>query len=505
MTRTRNSIKNMTVALLMGFLVIIVNFIAQRFFLNTLGLEYLGLNALFTNVIAMLSVAELGLGAAVVYHLYKPLKERNTDKVSSIMIFYKKGYRLIALTVFVLGLLVIPFLPLIVGDNSIQVNIVAVYLLFVINVAVSYLLSYKRSVLYADQKNYIINIVHMIAVVLVNALQIWALVATGNYYLYLILKIIMTIAENAVLTAIVNRQYDLDSKAAALDSATKKDIFTKIKGLFYHKLGDFFVLGSSNIIISVFLGIATVGLYSNYLLIQTAITSLFSQITTAIKASVGNLLVDANKAASFVVFQRLQFANQILAILVVSVFFVASGSFITLWLGEQFVLGLGVVIALSLNIYLILVRAVFGNFKEAAGIFYEDRFVPLVESAINVIASIILIQFIGLAGAFIGTALSSLALHAYSYPKYVYKGVLGRSYREYAVNVIRNFIIAFVVIALTYCLSELVHVDSRLLQLISDTTIAVIVPSILLWVLYRKTDEYAYFKNLLKKMIQKLF
>jgi O-antigen/teichoic acid export membrane protein len=491
----------MLVALSMGLLIIIINFVTQRFFLDSLGLEYLGLNGLFTNVIAMLSVVELGLGAAVIYHLYKPLRDNDQKLVSSLMTFYKKGYRLIALIIFIIGILFMPFLPLVIGENSIGSSVSIIYLLFIMNVTVSYLLSYKRSILYADQKNYLINIVHMAMVVIFNALQIWALLATSNYYLYLVIKIVMTISENLLITTIVNRKYHFNSGEVSLDSDIKKDIFKKIKGLFYHKMGDFLVLGSSNIIISVILGIATVGLYSNYLLIQMAITSLFSQLTTAIKASVGNLLVDSNKEASGLVFRRLQFANQALAVLVVSVFFVVSAPFVTVWLGAEYVLGFGVVAALSLNIYLILVRAVFGNFKDAAGIFYEDRYVPLVESAINIILSIIFVHFLGLAGAFIGTAISSLALHAYSYPKYVYKGVLGRSYAEYLLLMIKNGIIAISAVSLTYFISSFVSTDSDILKLIFNALIAVSVPCVILWIVYRKSDEYKYFKLLLAKII----
>jgi len=500
--RTKNSLKNIVVSLILGFVAIVVSFIAQKFFVDTLGLEYLGLNALFTNIITMLSVVELGLGVAVVYHLYGPIKDKDVDKISSLMLFYKKSYRIIALAVFLLGLAVLPFLPLIVGENSIQVNIPIVYLLFVVSVAVSYLLTYKRSILYADQKNYVVSLVHLIAIVVLNGLQIGVLLATQNYYLYLVLKIVMTIIENIVISVLVDRRYEINSHAQPLDAITKKDIFTKIKGLLYHKVGDFFVLGSTNIIISVLLGIKAVGLYSNYLLIQTALSVLFNQLSTALTASIGNLLLGDSKKEHFAVFLKLQFAMHSLAVICVSVFFVASASFITLWIGADYLFPIGVLAALTLNVYLLLIRATFNNFKSAAGIFYEDRFVPIFESVINIVASIVLIHFMGIAGAFIGTALSSLALHGYSYPKYVYKGIFGRSYSEYVLHVVKNLVVAVIAVSLAYTVSNLVNLPSLFLQMISDGAIAVLVPSFVLWVIYRKTDEYDYFKQLLAKIIK---
>lgn len=500
--RTKNSLRNMIVSLALGFIAIIINFIAQKFFVDTLGVEYLGLNGLFTNIIAMLSVVELGLGVAVVYHLYKPLQENDEEKISSIMMFYKKGYRIIAFIVLCLGLIVLPFLPHIVGQNSLTVSIPLVYMLFLLNVVVSYLFSFKRLILYADQKNYLINIVHIIAIVVLNALQIWVLIATRDYYLYLILKVLMTLIENMVINAIVDRKYKLHENAV-LDQETRSDIFIKIKGLIYHRLGEFLVLGSTNIIISILLGIKIVGLYSNYFLIQTALTMMFSQMSTALTASVGNLLLSKNKLEHYKAFRRLYFINQVLAVISVAIFIVASNSFIIWWLGEGFTFSFGIVAALALNIYLMLVRSVFGNFKQAAGIFYEDRYVPLIESAINIVASIALIQFMGLAGAFIGTALSSMALHCYSYPKFVYKGIFGRGYREYAGLVLRNLIVAVFTVSAAYFAAHAITFGSQLLQLVSDVTIAVFIPAIILWIIYRKSEEYTYFIDLIAKILRK--
>lgn len=500
--RTKNSIRNIIVSLALGFAVIIINFVAQKIFIDTLGIEYAGLNGLFTNMVSMLAIAELGLGAAIVYHLYEPLHKNDVPRVSAVMRFYRTGYRLVALGILVFGSLLIPFLPMITG-GGVSVNITVVYMLFIANAVSSYLLSYKRSLLYADQKNYIINTIHLVALVVLNALQAWVLIATQNYYLYLVLKVVFTVLENLIISHVVDRRYALDAHSEPMSKELRADIFTKMKGLVFHKVGEFAVLGSTNIIISSSLGLAAVGLYSNYLIIQTAMTALFSQISTAIKASVGNLLVDVGGEKSFAVFNRLQFANQALAVLATSVFFVASGSFITLWLGEEFVFGVGVVAALALNIYLILIRAVIGNFKDAAGVFYEDRYVPLVESAINIVASIVLIQFMGIAGAFIGTALSSLALHAYSYPKYVYKGIFGRTYREYVVKIVSNFTVALVAIGGAYFVSTLIRVDSQWIQLLSDVIVAIIVPALLFWVIYHRTHEYGYFKNLAFKILRR--
>jgi O-antigen/teichoic acid export membrane protein len=275
-------------------LAIIIGLVAQRVFINTLGTEYLGINGLFTSIVSMLALAELGLGSAIYYHLYKPVAKNDSTKVRSIIDFYKKGYRLIAAAVFVLGLLFVPFLSAIVGNVNISESIYVIYLLFLFDVVASYLLIYKRAVLYVDQNSHIISSVHLVYLILLNALQIAILILTGNFYLYLIIKIVMRLAENVVLTHISNKKYPYlkGATTAKLDATTKADIYKKVRGLSYHKVASYIVMGTDNIIISVFLGVAVVGLYSNYLLVTTAILMLMGQAFTAITASVGNLLVD---------------------------------------------------------------------------------------------------------------------------------------------------------------------------------------------------------------------
>ena len=272
--RTKNSIKNIIVALILNLMSIIIGLISQKVFISSLGTEYLGINGLFTNIISMLGIVELGLGSAIIYNLYKPVADNNKEQIKSLMHFYKISYRIIAIIVMFIGLLIIPFLELIVKDANISENLIIIYLLFLTDIVCSYLLTYKRSILYAYQKNYIINIVHIGYLLCMNLFQILILIYTKNYYLFLIIKIAARIVENVILTKIANKLYPilLEKDVTLLDAKTKDDIFTKIKALLLHKIGGFVVLGSDNIIISAFLGIKTVGLYSNYSMIINAVT-----------------------------------------------------------------------------------------------------------------------------------------------------------------------------------------------------------------------------------------
>ncbi|HBC83894.1 MAG TPA: hypothetical protein DCZ30_00065, partial [Clostridiales bacterium] len=413
--RKKNSLKNMIGSVLSNVLTIIVGVIAQAVFLKNLGTEFLGLNGLFTNIISMLAIVELGIGNAIIYNLYKPLANNNIEAIKSLMAFYKKSYRIIASLVSIIGIAIIPFLSYFVETVEVSVNINLIYLLFLIEVVCSYLLSYKRSILFADQKNYIINYIHIGYTIVLNILQILILIITKNYYLYLIIKIIMRILENIIITLYVNKKYDYlkDDDCAKLNNDTEKDIFKKVKALFFHKVGTFIINGTDNLIISKMISLAVVGLYSNYYMIINAVQTVFKQIIQATTASVGNLLITEDKNKCFDIFKKIRFLNFWVACFSSISVLIVMDSFIIIWLGKEYILPEIVLFALVFNLYQKLMRNVYMSFKEAAGIFHEDRFIPIIEAILNIFFSIVLCRIIGLAGVFLGTIISGLCLWCY--------------------------------------------------------------------------------------------
>ena len=504
--RTRSTVRNGIFALFVSTASILIGLIAQRVFIYALGTEYLGINGLFSSIISMLALVELGLGSAIYYHLYKPVAKNDTGKVRSIIDFYKKGYRLIALAVFALGLLFLPFLSAIVGNVNISESIYVIYLLFLFDVVASYLLTYKRAVLYVDQNSHIISSVHLAYLLVLNALQIAILILTGNFYLYLIIKIVMRLAENVVLTMISNKKYPYlkGATTAKLDAVTKADIYKKVRGLSYHKVSSYIVLGTDNIIISLFLGVAVVGLYSNYLLVTTAILMLMGQAFTAITASVGNLLVDNNTAKSYGVYKKIRFINFWLACFATTSILVIMNSFITLWIGSQYLLPIGVLVAICLNLYLTMIRSSMGSFKEAGGIFHEDRFVPVVESIANLVFSIVFLKLFGLAGVFLGTACSTLILHLYSYPKFVNKPLFKASNADYYIDFAFKLAVILMISTATFVVSRAVPISSTVYQFIFNVVLCLILPNALLYLVFRNYDELKYYRELAYKSLKSI-
>lgn len=503
--KTENSIRNSFWALLSNIVGILIGLISQNIFLKILNVEYLGINGLFSNIISILGIVELGIGSAIIYNLYKPLSENNITIIKELMNFYKKSYHIIGVVVFFIGILIIPFLNFFVGEVSIDVNIEFVYFLFLLDIVLSYFLSYKRAILQADQKNYIINICHIIYLVAMNTSQLLLLYLTKNYYLYLIVKVIFRLLENVVITIIANNKYSYlkDKNTKKLNSEIKQDIISKVKALFFHKIGTFVVVGTDNIIISKFLGVVSVGLYSNYNLIINSVTKLFSQMLYGVSASIGQLLTENNSVKNYEIFKKLRFINFCIAMLSAICICTIIQPFIVIWLGEEFLLPYSVVIVLSIKVFLELMTNCYLIYKETAGIFKEDQFVPIIQSIINIVISIILVNKLELLGVFLGTIFSSFTYWLYSYPKFIYKNLFKRNYIQYIRENGKYLFIFIFTLAISILLSSTVITNNSYFNFIINVLIGCITTSLSILIIFRKSDELKFVKNIIVSIVMK--
>lgn len=503
--RTNYSIKNSITAFVSNGIAFLVAFIAQAIFIKLLGAEYLGINGLFTNILSMLSIFELGIGNAIVYNLYKPIAKKDNKKIASLMNFYKKAYYYIIGLITFFGVCLIPFLKYIVTDVTVDINIYYVYILFLLSTVSSYIMAYRRNLIIANQENYIVNIVHMSYLIILNIIQLLLLYITKNYYLYLITKILCLLLENISLYYIAGKKYKsvFDLKNEKIDKDVEKDIFSRVKALFFHKLATILVISTDNIIISKFFGIVTVGICSNYTTITNAITTLFSQVISALTPSVGNLLVSDNSEKKYIIFDRVRFINSWISIFTSTCILVIVQPFIVVWIGKEYLLSISTVIVITFNFFQKMQRNTYSTFKDSAGIWREDKYVPLLESILNIFFSIVCLKIFGLAGVYLGTIISGLVLWCYSYPKFVYKRLFNRSYFKYCIETIR-YILNFVFIALiTYMIASLIQIDNFLLKVTINAIICLIIPNLALLLLYNKNPNFIYFKNLFFSLLKK--
>ena len=493
--RTEYSIKNSLTQFITNIITILFLFIGQTIFIKILGVEYSGLNGLFTNILTVLNLFELGIGSSITYNLYKYVKEDNKETIKSIMYFYKKSYNYIAILTLIIGLSITPFTKYIVKDITVDINIYLIYILFLLTTVSTYILSYKRNLIIANQKNYILNIIQITYIIILNIIQILILFITKNYYLYLIIKIICILIENVTINIKANKLYPFlkEKNIKPIKKEIKDNIINRVKALIIHKTSGAVTNGTDNILISAFLGITTTGLYTSYNYIITSVKKLFGNIIQTTTPSIGNLLTENDKEKNYQTFKKIRFLNYWITIFTSTSLLLITEPFIKIWLGKNYILPSTVLIVLVINYFQTMMRTSYSTFKDAAGIWIEDKYIPILQLSINLISSIILLKIIGLPGVFIGTILSSLVLWCYSYPKFVYKKLFNRQIKNYIKETITHIIIFIFIISLSFTLNKYSN------NIIISIIISITIPNIILLIIYRKNEEFKYYKNLILK------
>lgn len=499
--RKKNSIFNMIGSLSSYFIATIFTLITQACLLKTLGIEYNGVNGLFTNIITMLSVAELGIGTTIIFKLYKPLADNNVSKIKAWMRFYKLCYRIVAGLITIVGLAIIPLIPLIVGEIEILENIKILYLISLLDTILSYIMTYKRSVLYADQKNYIINIVHIGYIAFMNITQILLLIIFKNYYLFLTVKLVYRLLENIIINVYINKKYPyINEKVEPISKEEKNDVLTRVKAIFLQKVSFVINKGIDNVVISCVLGIAAVGYYTNYFTIVAAITAIIFQIVSSFTASVGSLLTENNKDKNLDVYNKINFFNSIITAIAICGFVCCVQPFINLWVGKQYQLDFYVVISFGIYIYTDTIRRGITIFKDAAGICKEDKWMYVIMALINLISSILLCIFIGISGVILGTALSYLFLIVYSYPKYIYEPIFKNKKIEYYKDVFKYLFLIVGSTSTSLIIINFIPCQNDIIQILVNGFIAIVITFCFFTLFLYRSHEYKYYFSFVKKI-----
>lgn len=500
--KTKSVLFNIIFGLLYYGTTVILGLFNRRILVLTMGIEYQGISGLFGNVLSMLAIAELGIGATIIFHLYRPLEEKNIELVKSLMCFYRKCYNIIAFVIIILGLILIPFLPALVPEYTLNIDLTIVYLCFLIDSVCSYLFTYKRSIMIADQKNYIVLSADLLYQFVLKLIQIIIIIYTHNFLLYLIIMPICRIIENLLLNKVVAKKYPFltGKNNIKLPEAVLQDIKKKVKGTVFHKLGTFVVLGTDNILLSHFFGLAVVGIYSNYSMILDVLKNISSQFVVAATAGVGHLLVGEDKENINSIFEQLQLLNAGIMNFVATGIYCLITPVIKILFGSQYTFSESLVFVLTIKFYITGMRQVYSIFKETAGILYEDRFIPLIESLINILFSLILLHFFGPSGVFWGTIISSLILFCYTYPILVYKGVLNRKILDYYKQLFFLFGIMLLSLIATKYIVNKIFILSLGGWLISVVGICCIVPNCIYYFLYARRQKD--WQKLMKRVVR---
>lgn len=446
-SRLKNSIRNSAFGLFAEVTTLILGFLVRSVFVKTLAEDYLGVNGLFTNILQVLSFAELGIGNAIVFSLYKPIRDKDHDKIKQYVYFYKSAYRIIGVVVLALGLLLVPFLNVIIVDKpNIPDNLTIIYLLYLANTVLSYFMVWKRTFMTANQERYIGTVVEQIFTIIQVIVQIVILYTTHNFILYLATMIVSNQVRNVIIAKICSKRYPVvnEKPSIQLTKTEQKSIFENVKALFVYKLSGVVLGSTDNILIQAIINFRSVSLYSNYSMIITNFRLLANQLLNGITASVGDLNASEDNKAKEDVFFKLLFVSFWLYSFLCVGFVCTVEYLISAWLGYHFTLQAEVVMAIAFSFYVEGMQFAGFTYRTTMGLFRESVVAPVVSAIINIVLSIVLGYSMGMSGVFIATGISRLVTTTWVDGYLVFRKRLNKSPIKFFVTYVMYFLFAAV-------------------------------------------------------------
>lgn len=504
-TRTKNAKTNILFGTIYKLYQIVVPFAMRTLMIYQMGMEYAGLNNLYTSIFQILNLAELGIGAALTCSMYKPIAEDNRSEICALLKLYKRCFAVIGWTILLLGLLCIPFLGILVrGSIPGNLNMTVLYLLYLFNTVLSYwLFSYKKSLLYAHQRNDVVSKVMLLTSTIQFVLQAYVLFFLKDYYLYLLASIGAQILQNIICALLVNKMYPLYHAHGELEKTAVAEIKQKVEGLITNKIGGTILRSADSVVISSFLGLTVLAVYQNYYFILTAVIGIFGIIFESCVAGVGNSLVVENEEKNYTDFETVTYIVGWLICIGCSCFIALYQPFMVLWVGKEYLLDFSLVICFVAYFFLYEIDQLIGMYKDAAGIWYSDRFRPLVSALVNLAMNIVLVQVIGLYGVLLSTVIALLVVDL----PWLIHNVFVKLFHNRAAF---PYVLKLVKIALyTAASSALVHivcmrvVYGGIPGLIIHFILAVLISGGLLLIGEFRSDEYGHLKAVIISLIKR--
>lgn len=502
-SRTKKAFINTIAGISVKIITLVTSFLLRTVFIKTLGMEYNGVSGLFTDILTILSFAELGMGTAITHALYKPIAIKDEKQISMLMNFYKHAYTLIALVVFVGGLALMPFLDLFIKNTpDVRESIRLIFILYVINASGSYLFIYKSTLFSANQQEYIIYRWNCIITVIQLVFQVIFLLLFKNFIIYLIINIVGTFVLNVIISHLVDKQFTFINvhKKEKLPKQRVKEIMADVRALILYKVSGVVMNGTDSIIASKFLGIISVGIFSNYKLIIKHINTIISQFFSATTASIGNLAAEKDSEYQYITFHKLLFLCFWCYCFFSTSLFVLLNPFVGgIWLGEKNTFSVWFVLVISAEFYFKGMMSPISSFRTANGLFVNGKYRPVIMALLNIVISILLVNFIGITGILIGTVISRLLTQVWYDPLLLYQKVFHKNFLEYIKKYGSYLLITQFSWVVSYFISNLIKLKSVYFDFLCKGVVCLLIPNIIIILVYRNTFEYKFVKQTLSK------
>lgn len=503
-----NISKNSTRNIIFGFILKIINllgaFFSRTLLIYTFGIEYVGLEGLFSSILMMLNMADLGFGSAIVYKLYKPIAENDTDRVCAFINYYRKIYKYMGIFIFVLGMAVMPFIDKSISSNTPpDVNIKVLFFIYLLNTCLGYwMFAYKSAILNAHQRNDLGSKISSIIVITKYILQILILLSFHNYYAFVIVLPLTTLMTNIGNALVVKKYYPQYICKGRLTVEEKRELKNKVTALFYNKLGVTLINGSDNIIISLFLGLTMSGVYSSYYYIFNMLHQFFDVMYVSITGGIGNRIVTESVDKNYELFKFINFGNSWLVGWCSICLCCLYRPFISIWIGEKNnTLSVGFSLLMAIYFYFWMIRFGVIIFKNAQGLWWEDRYRAAIEGVLNLVLNIFLVTRIGIYGIVISTIVAMIIISLPWETKILFERYFNRSAKEYYITMMKMTIITIVLGAITYILCGFI-VDSGVISFLLKLLVCIVIPNICNTIIYLGNEQFKKLRKWLYQIIR---
>ena len=491
--RTKNTKRNMAFGLLLKLYQIIAPFLMRTVMIFAMGVQYLGLNSLFTSILHILNLAELGVGSAMVFSMYKPIAEEDGSTICALMRLYRRYYRIIGLVIGAVGVALTPVIPhLVSGSVPPELDIRVLYLLNLGATVLTYwLFAYKNCLLQAYQRTNVSSIITVVTNTLQYILQLVALLVWKNYYLYVMMAMLTQVINNITTAIVTGKMYPNYKAVGRLPREQTRAINQRITDLFACKLGGVVLSSSDTIVISAVLGLTVLAIYQNYFFIMTSIIALVEIIFTSMIAGLGNSFITETKEKNYEDFEKFTFLFLGLTCVCTCCFLGLYQPFMEMWLGKGLMLNVDAVVCFGAYFYVYTLNRLLSVYKDAAGLWHEDRFRPLIVAVLNLALNLILVRWRGIVGVVLSTVISQVVLGMPWLLHNMFKLFFGMDkLKQYLLHLLSYASATVLAGTLTCALCWQIDIQPWVM-LLCCIPISVCIPAVMYYLLFRRYRQFA--------------
>jgi len=503
-SRTENAKRNIFWGVIEKIVLMLLPFATRTVMIKTLGAEFLGLNGLFSSILAVLSITELGFSSAIAFSMYKPIAENDNDLLCALLNTYRKIYRVVGLIILSVGLILLPFLShLIRGNPPESVNVYILYLIYLVNTVIGYFLySYKGVLFNAHQRSDITSkratVINAVSIIF----QLTVLLSFKNYYAYVVVIPFTTVVTNFTNAYLAKKMYPQVLCHGNISKEMKGEIKKRVTGLLSYKTYGVIFNSVDTIVISSFLGLVPLAIYSNYYYIQTAIISFLSILTSSITAGIGNKMICCDKKENYNDFKKITYVNGWIVSWCTVCLFCLYQHFITIWVGKELAMPFETMILMVLYFFIPRVTTITFTYREAAGLWWEDRYRPLISAVVNLTLNLILVRHIGLNGVVISTLVCSVLINIPWGSYILFKKYFERTAKDYYLRILFYTIVTTIVATGMYMLLSLLP-GQGIGAFAVKCMACLILPNVAFYGVYKRLPEFEYLKGLISGILKK--